>query len=79
MFNKHTSDAGLLNKRSCLAQALDATKFSTTRNMILVCYLSLTLVFNKPMSSLQQSFWSHFAVLLSQTQMFYKPTTWANV
>jgi hypothetical protein len=46
LFNKPISGAGLLNKCSCLAQALAVTKFKNVRDMILVllscCYLSPT-------------------------------------
>ncbi len=36
LFNKPASKAGSLNKCSCLATALDVTKFTTARDMILV-------------------------------------------
>ncbi len=35
-FNKPTSEAGLLNKSTCLAPALGVIKFKIVRNMILV-------------------------------------------
>jgi hypothetical protein len=45
LLNRTASVAGLLNKGSCLARALGVTKFTNTRDMILValcCYLSRT-------------------------------------
>ncbi len=36
LFNKPASEAGLLNKSSCLARALGETKFIDMRDMILV-------------------------------------------
>jgi hypothetical protein len=36
MFNKPTSEAGLLNKSFYLAQALGVTKFTNVREIILV-------------------------------------------
>ena len=36
LFNKPVSEAGLLNKSSCLAPALVVTKFTTVRDMTLV-------------------------------------------
>jgi hypothetical protein len=35
MFNKPTSEVGLLNKSSCLAPALGVTKFPFAKDMIL--------------------------------------------
>jgi hypothetical protein len=36
LFNKLASEAGLLNKFSCLARALGVTKFTNVKAMILV-------------------------------------------
>ncbi len=36
LINKPTSEAGLLNRGSCLARALGVTKFINKRDMILV-------------------------------------------
>jgi hypothetical protein len=36
LFNELASEAGLLNKGSCLARALSVTKFINLRDMILV-------------------------------------------
>jgi hypothetical protein len=36
MFNKLTTEAGLLNEGSCLARALGVTKFIRIRDMIVV-------------------------------------------
>jgi hypothetical protein len=36
LFNKPTSEAGLLNKSSCLAPALGVTKFLIVTDMILI-------------------------------------------
>jgi hypothetical protein len=36
MFNKPTSEGGLLNERSCIAAALGVTKFTNARGMISV-------------------------------------------
>jgi len=48
------SEAGLLNKSSCLAPALDLTKLTNVRDIIfghtLLCHLSPTYMFNKSTS-----------------------------
>ncbi len=36
LFNKQAYEAGLLNKRSCLASALGVTKFTNVRDVIFV-------------------------------------------
>jgi hypothetical protein len=52
MFNKATSEAGLLNKGFCLARALGGTKIYKYERydfgLTLLCYLSQTWMFNKP-------------------------------
>jgi hypothetical protein len=53
MFNKPTFEACSLNKCSCLAHDLGMTKFITITAIFghtLLCYLSLTWMFNKPTS-----------------------------
>jgi hypothetical protein len=53
MFNKPTSEAGLLIMSSCLAVALGVTKFKSRFHKFihtLLCCLSLSSVLNKPTS-----------------------------
>jgi len=56
LFNKPASEAGLLNKISCLAQPLGVTKIITCQRYYLghtlLCYLSQTYMFNKPTTGL---------------------------
>ncbi len=57
MFNEPTSvtEACLLKECSCLARALDVTKFIKNKmhdfGHTLLCYLSQTYMFNKPTSA----------------------------
>jgi hypothetical protein len=59
MFNEPASEAGLLNKRSCLAPALVVTKFIIVGDMSLVSVSEVTVSHQSNMTQLCDQTYNH--------------------